>query len=351
MQKVCPLGRPFCLFFINWRQTSLLMKLIRYFRWILFLSVGGLLAALALYYILDRQQEPLIMDSNARQEAPGDFMALSHGPTHYCLLGPAEGELVVLIHGGMVSGMFAWEKNYEALVKNGYRVLMYDLYGRGYSERVEVPYTPQLFFRQFQELLDSLNIEEPFYLAGLSLGSMPAIDYTARYPEQVKKLMLVSPAARGLFRLHPLLEIPLLSDFLMTVYWQPRAIDQQMKEFYRPEAFPEYREELEKMVPYRGYKDSNYSTWIHTLTHSMEPAMEQIGKQDIPVVLVLGAHDPYMDINETKIYHELIPQLEIHIFNKAGHVVNFEMAEAVNNLMLKFFKPVDTTASFTSSQP
>ncbi|WP_017732426.1 alpha/beta fold hydrolase [Nafulsella turpanensis] len=321
------------------------MKIIKRFRWILFLSIGGLLLALILFFLLDYQQEPLVMNSQARSEAAGEFIQLSQGTTHYRLLGPPEGELVVLIHGGMVSGMYAWDKNYQVLVENGYRVLKYDLYGRGYSDRLEVAYTPELFFGQFEELLDSLAIKEPFYLAGLSLGSMPAIDYTARHPEQVKKLMLISPAARGLFNLHPLLEVPLLSDFLMTVYWQPRAIDQQMKEFYKPENFQDYKEELKKMVRYEGYKDSNYSTWIHTLTYSMEPFIRQIAKEGTPVALVLGAHDPYLAPDEANIYQEMIPELEVFIIDEAGHVVNFEKPEEVNKLMLNFFQPSDATGS------
>lgn len=325
------------------------MKTIRYFRWILFLAIGGIFLILALYYYLDRQQEPLLMDSEAQLSAAGKFVNLSHGYTHYRLMGPADGELVVLIHGGMVSGMFAWEKNYRSLLDNGYRVLMYDLYGRGYSERVEVPYTPELYFRQFEELLDSLQVQEPFYLAGLSLGSMPAIDYTARHPEQVKKLMLISPAARGLLKLHPLLEVPLLSDLLMTFYWQPRAVDEQMKEFYKPENFPEYKEALEEMSRYKGYKSSNYSTWIHTLTFNMEEIIREVGKEKTPVALVLGAHDPYITPKEASVYEEMVPHLQFFMVEEAGHVTNFEAPEKVNEIMLRFFQTSGTEETKTAS--
>ncbi len=290
-----------------------------------------------IYWILDQGQEPLVMDKGARSKAPGQFVNLSRGITHYRFSGPESGRTVILIHGGMVSGMYAWEKNRQYLADKGFRVLMYDLYGRGYSDRVQEEYTPQLLFAQFEELLDSLRIKEPVSLAGLSLGSMVAIEYTRRHPEKVSKLMLLSPAARGKFNLRPVLKIPLLSDLLMAAYWFPRTVDNQMNEFYQPENFPEYEEKLRDMVRYRGYKDSNYSTWVNTLTYNMEPEIGEIGKAGVPVALVLGEHDPYVQADEAVTYRKLLPQLEVYTIPEAGHIVNYEKADTVNSLMKRFF--------------
>lgn len=313
------------------------MKFSLILKWLLvFIFAGGLLLTLAMLF-LDSQQEPLVMNEKARQKAPGQFQLLSKGLTHYRLEGPESGELVILIHGGMVSGMFAWEKNFRFLTEKGYRVLMYDLYGRGFSERTEEAYTPELFFRQFQELTDSLHINKPFYLAGLSLGSMVAIDYAKKYPQEVKKLMLLSPAARGKFKVRPVLKVPILNNLLMTAYWYPRTVNSQMQEFYEPEKFPDYEKKLREMIRYKGYKSSNYSTWIHTLTYNMEPSIAEIGKGEIPVALVLGEHDPYVQPDEADVYKKLIPQIYVFVIAEAGHIVPFEKPDEVNHLMLRFF--------------
>lgn len=313
------------------------MKKQSWFKWSFIALLAGLILLTVVYFALDYRQEPLRMDKEARQEAPGQFIGLSKGSTHYRFVGPEEGELLVLIHGGMVSGMYAWEKNYEYLASRGFRVLMYDLYGRGYSERIREEYTPQLLFQQFEELMDSLQIQEPVALAGLSLGSMVAIEYARRHPEQVEKLMLLSPAARGKFKLRSVLKVPLLSDLLLAVYWFPRTIDSQMAEFYKPEEFPEYREKLREMVRYKGYKSSNYSTWINTLTYNMESEIKEVGKNEIPVALLLGEHDPYVSADEGESYQSLLPKLEIYKIKEAGHVVNFEQADTVNKIMAGFF--------------
>lgn len=313
------------------------MKRLSFFKLGAILLVTVLSGLLLAYLFLDHQQEPYLMDADARAQAPGRFINLSMGPTHYQLLGPESGELVVLIHGGMVSGMYAWKYNAEKLAQEGYRVLLYDLYGRGYSERVQADYTPQLFFGQFRELLDSLQIHEPFNLAGLSLGSMVAIDFSQTHPQQVKNLVLISPAARGKFKLRPVLRFPLVSDLLMTAWWRPRAINNQMEEFYRPADFPGYRAELEKMAAYKGYKESNRSTWLHTLTYNMEAEIASIGQQGTPVCLILGKHDPYVAPDEAEVYQSYLPQLEIYQIGEAGHIVNFEKADTVNSIMDHFF--------------
>jgi len=74
------------------------------------------------------------MDDRARGDAPGKFIKLRRGITHYRRFGPQEGPLVVCVHG-LTTPSFVFEGIADAYVKNGYRVLVYDHYGRGYSDR------------------------------------------------------------------------------------------------------------------------------------------------------------------------------------------------------------------------
>lgn len=71
------------------------------------------------------------MGPSARQSAPGEFAELSRGVTHYQWLGPEGGPLVVCVHG-LTTPSFVWEGIAPRLAEAGYRVLTYDLYGRGY---------------------------------------------------------------------------------------------------------------------------------------------------------------------------------------------------------------------------
>jgi alpha-beta hydrolase superfamily lysophospholipase len=69
-----------------------------------------------------------------RHGTTGQLATLSRGVTHYTLEGPQDGPLVVLIHG-LTTPAFVWDGIAPVLVARGYRVLRYDLFGRGCSDR------------------------------------------------------------------------------------------------------------------------------------------------------------------------------------------------------------------------
>jgi pimeloyl-ACP methyl ester carboxylesterase len=54
-----------------------------------------------------------------------------------------------------------------AAADSGFRVVRYDYYGRGRSDRVDAAYDQDLFVRQLAGLLDSLRVAGPVDLAGL----------------------------------------------------------------------------------------------------------------------------------------------------------------------------------------
>ena len=78
---------------------------------------------------LDETRE---LDELARKDAGGSFAALKDGMTHYELGGPEDGKPVVLVHGFSVP-YFIFDPTFEFLGKSGFRVLRYDLIGRGFQ--------------------------------------------------------------------------------------------------------------------------------------------------------------------------------------------------------------------------
>jgi alpha-beta hydrolase superfamily lysophospholipase len=112
--------------------------------------VGVTIVVIALPLALETER--LEMDDQARQLAPGAFVQLTRGRVHYELAGPEDGRLVVLVHGFSVPS-FVWDPTFEALVSRGFRVLRYDLYGRGFSDRPDTAYDRALYVEQLRELL------------------------------------------------------------------------------------------------------------------------------------------------------------------------------------------------------
>src|SRR5262249_40902813 len=86
-----------------------------------------------------------------------------------------------------------FKQNAAALVRAGYRVLLPDMLGFGYSSKPQgIDYTLDLFCSGLREFLQALGIER-CALIGNSLGGAIAIRTAIDHPEQVAKLVLMAP--------------------------------------------------------------------------------------------------------------------------------------------------------------
>ena len=120
-----------------------------------------------------RHQE---LTAETRRRSGGDFVELAAGVTHYELRGDEEAETVVLIHGNAAPSA-TWEYTIGPLCDAGFRVLRYDVFGHGLSDRPALKtYDRRLYTTQLKDLLQRLDITLPVGLVGSSQGaaSLPA---------------------------------------------------------------------------------------------------------------------------------------------------------------------------------
>lgn len=104
----------------------------------------------------------------------------------------------MLVHGFSVP-QFIFEPTFTFLTEQGFRVLRYDLYGRGFSDRPDKRYDIDLYVGQLANLLDALEIREPVSLVGLSMGGPITATFTVRFPQRVRKLVLIDPVGAKSF--------------------------------------------------------------------------------------------------------------------------------------------------------
>ena len=69
------------------------------------------------------------------------------------------------------------------------------LYGRGYSSAPRGTYKNALYVNQVLGVLDKLGWRKPVFLAGLSMGGPICAEFTATFPERVRKVAMLAPAA------------------------------------------------------------------------------------------------------------------------------------------------------------
>src|SRR5689334_19304890 len=153
-------------------------------------GIGSVLVVAGLFWGIYSYADPekLTIDQSVRQSVSGSFVQLSKGYTHYEIGGPENGRIVVLAAGFSVP-YYIWDPTFKALTDAGFRVLRYDYYGRGYSDRpvddVAKEYKVDLHINQLTELLDKLHITGPIDLVGLSFGGSVITTFAYRYPDRV----------------------------------------------------------------------------------------------------------------------------------------------------------------------
>jgi len=108
---------------------------------------------------------------------------------HYLDWGTEGKPLFVLLHGGAQTA-HSWD-DFAPGVRTDYHVYALDQRGHGDSDWVpDGDYSRHTQCEDIAAWVATLKLP-PFILAGLSMGGINAITYTARYPEQVRALIII----------------------------------------------------------------------------------------------------------------------------------------------------------------
>lgn len=308
-------------------STKILLKITAGF-------VTALILLLIAWFIYS-DAERITLDDQVRAGLPGQFVELSNGVVHYQLAGPEDAPVVVLVHGFSVPA-YVWDPTFEALAEAGFRVLRFDLYGRGYSDRPEVVYDQELFVKQLDELLSALKIDQPVSLVGLSFGGPVVTAFANQQPEQVRSLVLIDPqvapvAPETIFPIN----LPILGEIIMNLYVAPVVLPTQT-DFFNPDRFPDWEARYRDQMQYDGFRRAILSSTRNMVGVDTIAAYQTLGQGDMPVVLFWGREDQTVPAEDIALLRRIVPHIEFHPIDQAGHVPHYERPDVVNPLIIDF---------------
>lgn len=156
---------------------------------------GAFALLLAGIYLGVRMSRPGV--ERRRSAMPGRMVSLSQGLTHVQWHGRDDAPVLVCVHG-LSTASFVWGPLLPFLTGLGYRVLTYDLYGRGFSDRVRGRQSQAFFLTQLQDLLKAEGVTGRVTLMGYSMGGAISAAFAAAHPGRVGRLILLAPAGLGL---------------------------------------------------------------------------------------------------------------------------------------------------------
>lgn len=290
-----------------------------------------------LFLIADTERYTL--DEAARKNVSGSFVQLTDGITHYELAGSDTGKVVVLVHGFSVP-YYIWDSTFVKLVDEGYRVLRYDEYGRGFSDRPDKVYEASLLRQQLEELLTALNIQSVHAIAGLSFGGPVVTDFAIHHPNQVDKVILVDPffpleSAEPTKPSYP----ESFMRFMMALSPED-MVNGQLTDLKYPERFPQWADQYKVQMQYKGFRHALISTRLHYATpEKMRANYKELDEQHKPILLIWGKEDnttPFSSSDELR----KIVQTEFMPVDDAAHLPHMEKASGVNARIIEFLKTV-----------
>lgn len=309
----------------------------RIFRWLLIAVLVASIGLFVVYRVVDPERRAL--DEAARLEAPGQFVTLEDGFTHYQVAGPDTGRVVVLAAGFSVPS-YIWSPLFEALADSGFRVVRYDYYGRGWSERVESSYDQDLYVRQLAGLLDSLRIRGPVTVAGLSFGGTVVTSFTERHPERVGALIYVDPLFNARRPVAPEQRSAWAWNFHMVLRGGTDELATgQLGDFLHPERYPDWVARYRVQQRFRGTRESLRRTREQTaVAPPQADVLRLLGVSPRPVLVVWGKQDRVVPVAGSRALLAAMPRAGLVAVGSAGHLPHIEQPGAVVPAVVRFLR-------------
>ena len=292
------------------------------------------LAAIVLLVLLQRADtESSSLDAGARALAPGLFVELPDGWTHYDVAGPESGQVVVLVHGFSVP-YYIWDTTFEALAVAGFRVIRFDLFGRGYSDRPATQYNGALFERQVADLIDALELDSPVDLIGLSMGGPIVMRFAANNSDLVRKVVLVDPAAEA----SPAPPYPQwIGSHMIALTLMPVIAEGQLSDFLHPENYPTWVDLYRVQMQYEGFRRAIISTIYEFGPEDHLAWFSGVQEAGLPVKLIWGVQDQTLPIAGADIVQSVL-DVDFLPVEGSGHLPHIEQAGIVNPAIVEFLR-------------
>ena len=290
--------------------------------------LGLVVFLVALPFVAERLRP--VVGSTARHGADGDFAQLSQGVTHFRWVGPTRGPVAILVHG-LATPSVAMEGVAERLGTMGYRVLMYDLYGRGLSDAPKGLQDRAYFLRQLSDLLAHQDAQEELTLVGYSMGASIAVAYAAENTHRVKRVIMLAGAGvqtveSGFARFCR--RTPILGDWVHAMFAKRRVLNAIPKNSRRP-AVQRVLMAQQQEVNRRGYLPGILSSRRGMLAEVQEAEHRKLAREDVPLVAIWAQNDQVIPISALGVLAQWNRSVRQEVVDGADHGLPYTHDEDV----------------------
>jgi 4,5:9,10-diseco-3-hydroxy-5,9,17-trioxoandrosta-1(10),2-diene-4-oate hydrolase len=263
----------------------------------------------------------------------GRFVVTADGyRIHYHEFGA--GPAVIMLHGSGpgASGWSNFKGNAATIAAAGYRVLLPDALGYGYSDKpVNTDYTLALFNRGLTGFIDALGLRS-YALIGNSLGGTMALKTAIDRPREVSALVALGPG--GLAEFSDYLAMPGIKAMLAAPAAAGGASAESLRavftlQLYDPElitdALIDERQSILQDQPAHVFRTLN-----------IESLVTRLGDIHCPVLVFWGMNDKFCPVATHQLILDNCADSRVILLNRCGHWVQLEYQQFFNASCIAF---------------
>lgn len=259
-----------------------------------------------------------------------------------------KGKCNLLFIHGLGSNLKGWQKNIEFLKKD-YRCIALDLPGYGKSSKGIYPSNMTFFAETIRIFIDKMKLKN-VVLIGHSMGGQAAIHTVLNNSKQIEKLVLIAPAGFETFTEQ---ERMWFQNIYTPAVVKATPEEQIVKNFQLN--FHAMPDDAQFMIDDRLWMRQTveydyYCNMIPKCVMGMlrEPVFERLQEIKLPTLVVFGENDLlipnkflHADLTTSTVAksgQESISNSVLKMIPSAGHFVQWEQAERVNDEITAFIK-------------
>ena len=242
------------------------------------------------------------------------------------------GPAVVLLHGFPLSRAM-WEPQVTG-VGSIYRIIAPDLRGHGDSPAPEGVYTMDEMADDVIELLDTLHLDGPVVLGGLSMGGYVALSMMARYPQRIRALMLMDTRA-GADTPDAAQKREEMAQAVIAAGNPGPAVEAMVPRLFARKTLEERPERVE---PLRAAMERNTARGIAGALRGMAVRPDRRGELAairVPTLVLVGEEDVLTPPSEAQALADGITQARLEVVPEAGHMAPYENPAVANAVILR----------------
>lgn len=246
---------------------------------------------------------------------------------------------VLLCLHGIFASLHTWDKWTERL-KDRFRIISIDVPNFGLTGQFpdNKRITKDTYPDFFNSLLDALEIDS-CHMAGNSLGGFFTYSFAAKYPERVKKMILLDSA--GFFFIPPM---PLvgwgapLGSYVAENTNPPKTLVYQLLRQAYADGSRASKEELRRYydLMLRPGNRSGATKIMHFVRNNFGFDTRCLKDIPVPALIMWGEHDHWIPTRHAEKFHQALPNSELIYYADCGHMPMEEKPDQSSEDAAKF---------------